>query len=286
MLVLGSNLCSLPLGTMGLNTNLESSVPYRRKESLSEAAMELEDNLNQELQGSDDAEKKKVASLRALVEDQEPAAKEVDNLTLRRFLRARDQDIDKASSLFLKHLEWRSKFVPNGFISQSEIKNEIAHKEVFAQGFDKAGRPIVVYLAAKHLCAKRDLDELKRFVVYILDKLCASMPRGQEKFTCIADLNGWGYSNCDIRGYLAALDILQSYYPERLGKVYLIHVPYIFMKAWKIIYKILDKNTKKKFIFVENKVLDATLLEDIDESQLPEIYGGKLPFVPVEECAV
>lgn len=35
------------------------------------------------------------------------------------------------------------------------------------------------------------------------------MPRGQEKFVAIGDLQGWGYSNCDIRGYLAALSTLQ-----------------------------------------------------------------------------
>ncbi|KAH7692082.1 CRAL-TRIO lipid binding domain-containing protein [Dioscorea alata] len=51
------------------------------------------------------------------------------------------------------------------------------------------------------------------------------MARGQENFTVIGDLQGWGYSNCDIRAYLAALDILQNNYPERLGKVYLVHVP-------------------------------------------------------------
>lgn len=35
------------------------------------------------------------------------------------------------------------------------------------------------------------------------------MPRGQEKFMCIADLKGWGYSNSDVRAYIAALDIMQ-----------------------------------------------------------------------------
>ena len=35
------------------------------------------------------------------------------------------------------------------------------------------------------------------------------MPSGHEKFTSIADLQGWGYVNSDIRGYLAALSILQ-----------------------------------------------------------------------------
>ena len=35
------------------------------------------------------------------------------------------------------------------------------------------------------------------------------MVDGQEKFVCIADLEGWGYSNSDMRGYQAALSILQ-----------------------------------------------------------------------------
>jgi hypothetical protein len=38
-----------------------------------------------------------------------------------------------------------------------------------------------------------------------------------------------------------------------------------------------------QIVFVENKKLKATLLEEIDESQLPEIYGGKLPLVPIQD---
>lgn len=38
------------------------------------------------------------------------------------------------------------------------------------------------------------------------------MPKGEEKFVTIGDLQGWGYSNCDIRGYIAALSILQVTY--------------------------------------------------------------------------
>lgn len=39
-----------------------------------------------------------------------------------------------------------------------------------------------------------------------------------------------------------------------------------------------------QIVFVENKKLTSTLLEDIDESQLPEIYGGKLPLIPIQDC--
>ncbi|EXB81191.1 hypothetical protein L484_013131 [Morus notabilis] len=76
---------------------------------------------------------------------------------------------------------------------------------------------------------------------------CSRIPRSEEKFTSIADLQGWGYSNSDIRGYLAALSILQDCYPERLGKLFIVHSPYIFMTAWKMIYPFIDSNTKKKW---------------------------------------
>lgn len=39
-----------------------------------------------------------------------------------------------------------------------------------------------------------------------------------------------------------------------------------------------------QFVFVDDKKLQETLLADIDESQLPDIYGGKLPLVPIENA--
>uniref|UniRef100_A0A1D1XTV5 Random slug protein 5 n=2 Tax=Anthurium amnicola TaxID=1678845 RepID=A0A1D1XTV5_9ARAE len=230
-----------------------------------------------------DAEGKKLALMRARVEEEEPAAKDVDDLMLRRFLRARDLDINKASSLFLKYVKWRRTCVPKGFISEEDIQNELSQDKLFTQGFDKKGRPIGVVLGGRHVYSKRSIDEFRRLVVYGLDKLCSRMPAGQEKFVFIGDIQGWKYSNCDIRAYLAALDIMQNYYPERLGKMFLIHVPYVFLKAWKIIYPFIDKNTRQKIVFVEDKNLKETLLEDIEESQLPDIYGGMLPLVRVQD---
>uniref|UniRef100_A0A0D3FRE5 CRAL-TRIO domain-containing protein n=4 Tax=Oryza TaxID=4527 RepID=A0A0D3FRE5_9ORYZ len=124
--------------------------------------------------------------------------------------------------------------------------------------------------------------KFKRYVVYVLDRTCARLGGngGQEKFAAVADLQGWGYyGNCDIRAYVAALEIMQNYYPERLGRVFLIHVPYVFMAAWKIIYPFIDDNTKKKFVFVADKDLHATLRDAIDDSNLAEDYGGKLKLV-------
>ncbi|CAM0877406.1 unnamed protein product [Alopecurus aequalis] len=224
----------------------------------------------------DVAEWTKVAELRAVVEAQDTAAKAEDNFALRRFLRARDHNICKASVMLLKYLAWKSVAKPCGTITDEEVRGEIAHGRVNMQGFDRLGRPMVYLYGGRHFPARHDLDDFKRYVAYVLDKICTRLPVGQEKFAAVIDLKGWGYGNCDIRGYVAALEIMQSYYPERLGRVFMIHVPYMFMAAWKIVYPFIDDKTKKKFVFVANKDLDATLRDAIDESQLLEEYGGKL----------
>uniref|UniRef100_A0ACD5WD01 Uncharacterized protein n=1 Tax=Avena sativa TaxID=4498 RepID=A0ACD5WD01_AVESA len=226
--------------------------------------------------GNDVTEWKKVAELRAIVEAQDPAAKEEDDFMLRRFLRARDHNVGKASAMFLKYLAWKRAAKPNGPITDDEVRNELAQEKLYVQGHDKMGCPMVYLFGCRHIAAKRDINEFKRYVVYILDNTCANLPAGQEKFAAVVDLKGFGYANCDVRAMLESLDIMQNNYPERLGRVLLIHVPYVFMAAWKMVYPFIDDNTKKKFVFVADKDLDATLRDALDEHQLPEEFGGKL----------
>ncbi|XP_019229565.1 PREDICTED: patellin-4-like isoform X2 [Nicotiana attenuata] len=227
----------------------------------------------------------KIELMRAVIEKQDPSSKEVDEYALRRFLRARDLDVEKASTMFLKYLKWRQSFVPKGSISACEIPNEIAQNKMFMQGVDKQGRPIAVVFGGRHIQNKiGGVEEFKRFIVFALDKLCARTSPGREKFVIIGDLQGFGYSSSDVRAYLAALSIVQDCYPERLGKVLLVNVPYLFCTLWKMLCPFIDNNTKKKIVFVENKRLRATLLQDINESQLPEAYGGKMPLVPIQDA--
>ncbi|XWS51519.1 hypothetical protein CRYUN_Cryun12cG0182700 [Craigia yunnanensis] len=194
-------------------------------------------------------EKTKISLMRILVEKQDPSSKEVDDLTFRRFLRARDLDVQKASAMFLKYLKWKRNFVPNGCFSPSEVTHEIEQNKMFLQGSDKKGRPISVLLAAKHFQRKGGVEEFKRFIVFSFDKIFERMPPGQEKFIVIGDLEGWGYANSDIRAYLAATSLVQDYYPERLEKMFIVHAPYIFMTAWKVVYPFIDDKTRKKVDF-------------------------------------
>lgn len=231
--------------------------------------------------GSNEIETTKIGIMRALVERQDPSSKEVDDYMVRRFLRARDLNIEKAATMLLKCLNWRREFMPCGFIDPATIANDIAQKKVFMQGVDRKGRPLVVAFGGRH--KQTSPHEFKGYVTYVLEKICSRMPSGEEKFVCIADMKGYGYSNSDIRGYLAALTILQDCYPERLGKLFVIHVPYLFMTAWKVVQPLIDDKTRNKIVFVEDKKLRSTLTAEIEESQIPDIYGGKLQLVPIQD---
>ncbi|XP_019239187.1 PREDICTED: random slug protein 5-like isoform X2 [Nicotiana attenuata] len=257
-----------------LNNNgihFETKLQQEEESVTQEIQVKCDDKISEE-------EKNKICLMRALVEKQDPSSKEVDDFEIRRFLRARDLDVDKATAMLLKCLKWKKNIAPNGSISASEIPNQIAHNKMFMQGVDKQGRPIAVILGARHFHNKLG------FVVFALDKLCSRTSPSREKFVVIADLQGFGYANSDARAYIGALSILQDCYPERLEKLILVHVPYLFWTMWKIVCPFIDNKTKKKITFVENKRLMTTLLEDIDESQLPEFYGGEMPLVPIHEA--
>lgn len=91
---------------------------------------------------------------------------QMDDLMIRRFLRARDLDIEKASALFLKFLSWRRTFVPKGFISESDIENQLSHNKLCMQGLDKKGRPIVIAFGGRHKPEKGTLEDFKRLLTY------------------------------------------------------------------------------------------------------------------------
>lgn len=91
-----------------------------------------------------------------------PWLQEEDDFMIRRFLRARDLDVEKASAMFLKYLKWRHEFVPNGSVSVSDVPIELAQDKVFMQGRDKIGRPILIVFGRRHFQNKDGLDEFKR----------------------------------------------------------------------------------------------------------------------------
>ncbi|KAH7296014.1 hypothetical protein KP509_26G004100 [Ceratopteris richardii] len=93
---------------------------------------------------------------------------EIDHGTLRRFLRARSLNVEKALKSLREHLKWMQVFKPNGFIDESNMKSELAKKKIWLSYWGAFGYPIGVLLAQKHRTSDRDLDEFicKRYTIH------------------------------------------------------------------------------------------------------------------------
>lgn len=89
------------------------------------------------------------------------------------------------------------------------------------------------------------------------------------------DAKGVGLTSMpSVYGYLQrASAISQNYYPERLGKLYIINAPWGFSGAFSVIKKFLDPVTVAK-IHVLGSGFEKDLKAQIPAENLPKRFGG------------
>lgn len=92
----------------------------------------------------------------------------------------------------------------------------------------------------------------------------------------IMDLKGVGLGQFwKVSGYVQqASNIGQHYYPETMGRFFVINAPYLFTTVWHVIKGWLDPVTVEK-IQILGSGADKTLLQYIPAENLPTTLGGK-----------
>ncbi|KAL9324884.1 hypothetical protein ACSQ67_005529 [Phaseolus vulgaris] len=227
-----------------------------------------------------------LTQMRKSVEKLGSSAEGYSDHTLIRFLVARSMEVEKAAKMFVQWQKWRSAMVPNGFISDSEIPDELEARKIFLQGLSGDKFPIMIVQTNRHFPAK-DQIQFKKFVTYILDKTVASAFKGREvgneKLIGIIDLQNISYKNIDARGLITGFQFLQNYYPERLAKCYILHMPWFFVSVWKLVSRFLEKATLEKIVIVTNEDERREFIREVGEEVLPELYGGKAKLVAIQD---
>lgn len=101
---------------------------------------------------------------------------------------------------------------------------------------DMFGRPVIYIPARNHNANDRDVDELTKFIVYVLEEACKKCFEEVEDNLCIVfDLAGFGLSCMDYQIVKNLIWLLSKHYPERLGVCLIINSPTIFNTCWGII---------------------------------------------------
>lgn len=84
-----------------------------------------------------------------------------DTDTLARYLIARDNKVSRASKLLELSERWRTKHWP---ILKSDCIDEIQKGKVYLHGYDKEGRPLIVFRSKLHDITDRNAEEMAKMV--------------------------------------------------------------------------------------------------------------------------
>jgi hypothetical protein len=202
-------------------------------------------------------------------------------------------DTDRRWYRFIDCEKWRSTFgggldnlVPN--FDYQEKPQVFAYYPQYYHKTDKDGRPLYIEQLGKiNLDAMRKIttDErmLSNLVVEYEKMADPRLPACSRKSghlletSCsIMDLKGVGLGMMSSAyGYLQqASAISQNYYPERLGKLYVINAPWGFSSVFSVVKKFLDPVTVAK-IHVLGSGYQKELLAQIPKENLPKQFGGE-----------
>jgi hypothetical protein len=199
-----------------------------------------------------------------------------DEARLKRFLRARDWDLKASSEMLAADLKWRE--AGNHLVTFDTVKSEIAKGRFFFHKHDKANRPIVIVKASEHFPDSNTTELTFKMAVFVLEEAVRRMAPGVELFCVLIDFDGFGMSNVDYTLCKMMLAALQNYYPERLGRAYLLNPPFIFRAVWAVLKGFMHENTRQKFIFLGSD-WKQELLNDVDATCLPIAYAGSSTYV-------
>lgn len=198
-----------------------------------------------------------------------------------RYLRATKWHYEDAISRIELTLAWRREFGISGcYDSENEVNGKLCSpenetgKEVIL-GYDKDTRPCL-YLKPGRQNTKTSLRQVQH-MVYMLERVIDYMPSGQDSLALLIDFKASpvgteGGKIPPVGTGRQVLHILQTHYPERLGKALLTNIPWLGWTFLKIIHPFIDPLTREKLVF------DQPFPEYVPIEQLDKDFGGDLNF--------
>ncbi|KAI5816607.1 putative phosphatidylinositol transporter [Pyronema omphalodes] len=216
----------------------------------------------------------------------------LDTLTLLRFLRARKFDVALAKKMYTDCEAWRKEFKVDDLVRDFTFVEKPQVFEYYPQYYhkiDKDGRPVYIEKLGKiNLNTIKTITTEERLIQNLVveyERLAnprlpaCSRKAGKllETSCTIMDIGGVGiqsmYSATEFLKKVSAIS--QNYYPERLGKLYIINAPWTFSTIWNGIKVFLDPVTVSKIKILKGpSEYEAVLKEQIPAENLPKEFGG------------
>ncbi|OBT69379.1 hypothetical protein VE03_01208 [Pseudogymnoascus sp. 23342-1-I1] len=189
-----------------------------------------------------------------------------------RYLRATKWQPAEAAKRLLGTLTWRREFgllelTPEHISPENETGKQII------LGFDEQARPCL-YLNPGRQNTESSHRQVEH-LAYMLERVIDMMIPGQESICLLINFkSSKSRSNTSPQFAIAreVLNILQTHYPERLGRAALINIPFVVNMFLKLIMPFVDPLTREKLHFNED------LTKFVPKEQLWTDVGGAVEF--------
>ncbi|RHY24964.1 hypothetical protein DYB32_008592 [Aphanomyces invadans] len=206
-----------------------------------------------------------------------------------RFIEACRGDMDEAKRKYAKYLQWRQDndidhllLRPHPHFTIKESYPQTTHKR------DKFGHLVAYELAGnmrkgmQHFLSRGVVEDdviahlgfYNEFLWTVLDR----RPYPDGVMLKVIDMQGVSMSDFggDVVNFMKACSSVgEAYYPERLFKIFIVNPPSWFNMVWKAVSPLVNPKTRDKIHVVRGqKEIQKALLEYIDASNLPDVYGG------------
>lgn len=173
----------------------------------------------------------------------------------------------KALKLLKSSTEWHQANDKDSQVCQTCLADPNKHYSQFV-GWDKQHRPVMLMSMRWGPERKNPLQHM----ICAFNHLIRMMPVGVEQWICLTDFETYSHLKDGRPGMgLNVMKILQNYYVERLGKMFLIDPPKVFSMLWAVAAPLIDPVTKTK-------------IEMVYSDKTPSIYDVFPKFFPPDLC--
>lgn len=191
-----------------------------------------------------------------------------DDWYLKRFLLARNRDVDAAFQMLHETMRWRNDM----YISQ--VRDYHFPSEFYAIGAlfiyeaDREGN-LVLYMRIRMHHKTPELDEAERgFLVHTFNK-AEKLSRGNG-FAVVFDLSGAGYSNLDFPFLTFLIDFGRNHFPGSLAYILVYNLPWILSTFQKMVFAMLPPETAGKVKFATG----SDIFQYIAPENTPDYIDG------------
>lgn len=283
------------------------------EEDFDELFTTVEEDIDALLQGVcpstvDKAEiKSKLEDLKGRLADLPPLGwlRPGDTRVLLRFLRARQEDVDRAAAMFRHTHAWRTEHRVSSYLTDVNLE---AHRDLDPYwrtsgiiGHDRDNDLVLFERMGKvHVpsLTSLGLTGLYRHEAYHMERVMAIFERERRlrikdrngigySITVIEDLQGLGRSHLDMGGmnlYKQIVRMDEDHYPDLVKRILVVRAPWIFPLIWKIAQHFFDEGTRQKIQIVSAKDTVSELSKYMSLDEVPKMLGGNRCLEGDPEC--